>query len=77
MKKHYILNFKNYILVTLYIISIILLISDIENFTIFIIAKIIGLIYFIIFTYRNIISPQHIFYYILFLLTCQYQILKI
>ncbi len=56
MKKHYILNFKNYILVTLYIISIILLISDIENFTIFIIAKIIGLIYFIIFTYRNIIN---------------------
>ena len=56
MKKHYILNFKNYILVTLYIISIILLISDIENFTIFIIAKIISLIYFIIFTYRNIIN---------------------
>lgn len=56
MKKHYILNFKNYILVTLYIISIFILISDIENFVTFIITKIIGLIYFIIFTYRNIIS---------------------
>jgi hypothetical protein len=56
MKRHYILNFKNYMLVTLYIISIFLLIGDIKNLLTFFIIKIISLTYFISFTYRNIIN---------------------
>ena len=55
MKKYYKLNFKNYILVTLYIISIILLIGECEDLKTLIITKIIGLTYFIIFTFKNII----------------------
>ncbi len=55
MKKHYRLNCKNYILVTLYIISIILLITECEDFKTLIITKIIGLIYFVLFTYSNFI----------------------
>ena len=55
MKKYYKLNFKNYILVTLYIISIILLIGECEDLKTLIITKIIGLAYFIIFTFKNII----------------------
>lgn len=54
MKKYYKLNFKNYILVTLYIISILLLIGENEDLKILIITKIIGLTYFIIFTFKNI-----------------------
>ncbi len=55
MKKYYKLNPKNYILVTLYIISIFLMIGECEDIKTLIITKIIGLIYFAIFTYRNII----------------------
>lgn len=55
MKKYYKLNPKNYILVTLYIISIFLTIGECEDIKTLIITKIIGLIYFAIFTYRNII----------------------
>ena len=54
MKKYYKLNFKNYILVTLYIISILLLIGEHEDLKTLIITKIIGLTYFIIFTFKNI-----------------------
>ena len=56
MKKYYKLNFKNYILVTLYIILILLLISEQDNLKVFIISKIIGLTYFITFTLKNIIK---------------------
>lgn len=56
MKKYYKLNFKNYILVTLYIISILILLSDCKDLVTFIITKIIGLTYFIIFTCINIIN---------------------
>lgn len=56
MKKYYKLNPKNYILVTLYIISIFLMIGECEDIKTLIITKIIGLIYFAIFTYRNIIN---------------------
>ena len=55
MKNYYILNFKNYILVTLYIISIFVLITECTDFKTLIITKIIGLTYFIMFTFRNII----------------------
>lgn len=55
MKKYYKLNPKNYILVTLYIISIFLMIGECEDIKILIITKIIGLTYFTIFTYRNIL----------------------
>lgn len=55
MKKYYKLNLKNYILVTLYIISILLLIGENEDLKTLIITKIIGLTYFIIFTHKNII----------------------
>lgn len=55
MKKYYKLNFKNYILVTLYIISILLLIGENEGLKTLLITKIIGLTYFIIFTFKNII----------------------
>lgn len=56
MKKYYKLNPKNYILVTLYIISIFLMIGECEDIKTLIITKIIGLTYFSIFTYRNIIN---------------------
>ena len=55
MKKYYKLNPKNYILVTLYIISIFLMIGECEDIKTLIITKIIGLTYFIIFTFKNII----------------------
>lgn len=55
MKKYYKLNFKNYILVTLYIISIIALLVECADFKTLLITKIIGLTYFIIFTFKNII----------------------
>lgn len=55
MKKYYKLNLKNYILVTLYIITIIILLTDCTNFTTLVITKIIGLTYFLIFTFKNII----------------------
>ena len=55
MEKYYKLNFKNYILVTLYIIAIITLLADCTDFTTLVIAKIIGLTYFLIFTFKNII----------------------
>lgn len=60
MKKHYILNFKNYILITLYIISILLLIGENKELQILIITKIIGFIYFVLFTYANFIKKQNI-----------------
>ena len=55
MKKYYKLNLKNYILVTLYIIAIITLLAEFTDFKALVIAKIIGLTYFIIFTFKNII----------------------
>ena len=55
MKKYYKLNPKNYILVTLYIISIFLMIGECEDIKTLKKKKMIGLIYFAIFTYRNII----------------------
>ena len=55
MKKYYKLNFKNYILVTLYIIAIITLLSEYADFKTLLITKIIGLTYFVIFTFKNII----------------------
>lgn len=55
MKKYYKLNFKNYILVTLYIIAIITLLSECADFKTLLITKIIGLTYFVIFTFKNII----------------------
>lgn len=54
----YKLTIKNYILITLVIIAIILLMSEDTNFTRLIITKIISLSYLIIFTYKNIISKQ-------------------
>lgn len=54
----YKLTIKNYILITLVIIAIILLMSEDTNFTRLIITKIISLLYLIIFTYKNIISKQ-------------------
>lgn len=58
MKKHYKMNLKNYILVTLYIISIFMLISESNNLKNLIIIKIIGSLYFIIFTFKNIIKHR-------------------
>lgn len=55
MQKYYKLSFKNYVLITLYIISIITLLTECADFKTLIITKIIGLTYFIIFTLRNII----------------------
>lgn len=54
----YKLTIKNYILITLVIIAIILLMSEDTNFTRLIITKIMSLSYLIIFTYKNIISKQ-------------------
>lgn len=54
----YKMNFKNYILITLVIIAIILLISEDTNIVKLIITKIISLSYLIIFTCKNIISKQ-------------------
>lgn len=54
----YKLTIKNYILITLVIIAIILLMSEDTNFTRLIITKIMSLLYLIIFTYKNIISKQ-------------------
>lgn len=58
MKKHYKMNLKNYILVTLYIISIFMLISESNNLKTLIITKILGSLYFIIFTSKNIIKHR-------------------
>lgn len=55
MKKYYKLNFKNYILITLYVITIIALLVECTDFKTLVITKIIGLTYFIIFTFKNII----------------------
>lgn len=54
MKKYYKLNLKNYILVTLYIIAIISLLVECTNLKTLVITKIVGLIYFIIFTFKDI-----------------------
>lgn len=54
----YKLNLKNYILITLAIIAIILLISEDTNIVKLIITKIISLSYLIIFIHKNIISKQ-------------------
>lgn len=59
MKKYYKLNFKNYMLITLYIISIFLLIGEHEDLKILIITKIIGLTYFALFSYVNFIRKQN------------------
>lgn len=58
MKKHYKMNCKNYILVTLYIISILALIGEQTDIKTLIITKIIGSLYFIIFTFKNIIKHR-------------------
>ena len=55
MKKYYKLNLKNYILITLYIIAIFTLLVEYTDFKTLVITKIIGLTYFIIFTFKNII----------------------
>lgn len=55
MKKYYKLNLKNYILITLYIIAIFTLLVEFTDFKTLVITKIIGLTYFIIFTFKNII----------------------
>ena len=55
MKKYYKLNLKNYILVTLYVIAIITLLVECPDLKTLVITKIIGLTYFIIFTFKNII----------------------
>lgn len=63
MKKYYILNIKSYILITLYIISLIFIIGEKTQFIslkTFIIIKIIGFIYFALFTYANFIKKQNI-----------------
>lgn len=63
MKKYYIFNIKSYILITLYIISLILIIGEKTQFIslkTFIIIKIIGFIYFALFTYANFIKKQNI-----------------
>ena len=63
MKKHYILNMKSYILVTLYIISFIAIIGEQTqaiDFKTFLVIKIIGIIYFVLFTYINFIRKQNI-----------------
>lgn len=54
----YKMNFKNYILVTLFIIAIIIMLLEDTNFTRLIITKIISLSYLVIFLYKNIISKQ-------------------
>lgn len=58
MKKHYKMNLKNYILVTLYIISIFMLLTECIDLKTLIITKIIGLLYFTLFTYTNIIKHR-------------------
>lgn len=58
MKKHYILNIKSYILVTLYIMSIFALFGEQQDIKTLIITKIIGLSYFTLFTYANIIKHR-------------------
>lgn len=58
MKKHYKMNCKNYILVTLYIISIFILLTECTDIKTLIITKIIGSLYFIIFTLKNIIKHR-------------------
>lgn len=63
MKKYYILNIKSYILVTLYIVSFIIIVGEKTqniSFKTFIIIKIIGFIYFLLFTYVNFIRKQNI-----------------
>lgn len=58
MKKHYKMNCKNYILITLYIISIFMLLTECNDLKTLIITKIIGLLYFTLFTYANIIKHR-------------------
>ena len=58
MKKHYKMNCKNYILVTLYIISIFMLLTECNDLKTLIITKIVGSLYFIIFTLKNIIKHR-------------------
>lgn len=63
MKKHYILNLKSYLLITLYIISFIAIIGEQTqaiDFKTFLVIKIIGIIYFVLFTYTNFIRKQNI-----------------
>ena len=63
MKKHYILNLKSYLLITLYIISFIAIIGEQTqaiDFKTFLVIKIIGIIYFALFTYTNFIKKQNI-----------------
>ena len=54
----YKLTLKNYVLVTLVIIAIILLLAECEDFKTLIISKIISLSYLIIFAKKNIINKQ-------------------
>ena len=60
MKKHYVLNIKSYILITLYIVSIFLVIGENPSLKTFLITKIIGFTYFASFTYANFIRKQNI-----------------
>lgn len=54
----YKLNVKNYLLITIYIVSIFLLIGDCADFKTLLITKIIGLLYFCMFTYSNFIRTH-------------------
>ena len=63
MKKHYILNIKSYLLITLYIISFIAIIGEQTqaiDFKTFLVIKITGIIYFALFTYTNFLKKQNI-----------------
>lgn len=56
MKKQYKLSLKNYILITLYIISIMLLCGECKDLKTLILTKIISLVYFVLFTRANFIN---------------------
>lgn len=58
MKKTYKLNLKNYILVTLVAIAIIILLLEDTNIKRLVITKIISLSYLTIFFHKNFISKQ-------------------
>ena len=56
--KNYKLTLKNYILVTLLVIAIVLLLCECNNITTLLITKITSITYFALFTYANIIKTN-------------------
>ena len=54
--KNYKLTLKNYLLVTLLVIAIVLLLCECSNITTLLITKITSITYFALFTYANIIK---------------------